>query len=157
LSYTLYWSALEKYYAENVSPEFPQLRAETLALLQKDKELQDIVALVGPDALPPSEKIVLETARMIKEDFLQQNAFHETDSFCSLEKQYLMLKTILRFNEKANELYRRGESVTDIFEHDIVTRVARMKYIERSEVEKSLNELMKEIDGMTIIRKEDVQ
>ncbi|MCG3221213.1 MAG: V-type ATP synthase subunit A, partial [Candidatus Heimdallarchaeota archaeon] len=90
LSYTLYWSDLEKYYAENVSPEFPQLRAEALALLQKDKELQDIVALVGPDALPPSEKIVLETARMIKEDFLQQNAFHETDSFCSLEKQYLM-------------------------------------------------------------------
>ncbi|MHA1952379.1 MAG: V-type ATP synthase subunit A [Candidatus Heimdallarchaeaceae archaeon] len=157
LSYTLYWSALEKYYAENVSPEFPQLRTEALALLQKDKELQDIVALVGPDALPPSEKIVLETARMIKEDFLQQNAFHETDSFCSLEKQYLMLKTILRFNEKANELYRRGESVVDIFEHDIVTRVARMKYIERSEVEKSLNELMKEIDGMTIVRAEDSQ
>ncbi len=157
LSYTLYWSDLEKYYAENVSPEFPQLRAEALALLQKDKELQDIVALVGPDALPPSEKIVLETARMIKEDFLQQNAFHETDSFCSLEKQYLMLKTILRFNEKANELYRRGESVVDIFEHDIVIRVARMKYIERSDVEKSLNELMKEIDGMTIVRKEDAQ
>ncbi|NPD87099.1 MAG: V-type ATP synthase subunit A [Asgard group archaeon] len=157
LSYTLYWSALEKYYAENVSTEFPQLRAEALALLQKDKELQDIVALVGPDALPPSEKIILETARMIKEDFLQQNAYHETDSFCSLEKQYLMLKTILRFNEKANELYRRGESVADIFEHDIVIRVARMKYIERSEVEKSLNELMKEIDGMTIIRAEDVQ
>ena len=157
LSYTLYWSELEKYYAENVSPEFPQLRAEALALLQKDKELQDIVALVGPDALPPSEKIVLETARMIKEDFLQQNAFHETDSFCSLEKQYLMLKTILRFNEKANELYRRGESVVDIFEHDIVIRVARMKYIERSDVEKSLNELMKEIDGMTIVRMEDAQ
>ncbi|MCK4878157.1 MAG: hypothetical protein KAT03_11270, partial [Candidatus Heimdallarchaeota archaeon] len=75
----------------------------------------------------------------------------------SLEKQYLMLKTILRFNEKANELYRRGESVVDIFEHDIVIRVARMKYIERSDVEKSLNELMKEIDGMTIVRKEDAQ
>ena len=155
LSYTLYWSALEKYYAENVSPEFPELRAEALALLQKDKELQDIVALVGPDALPPSEKIVLETARMIKEDFLQQNAYHETDSFCSLEKQYLMLKTILRFYDKANELYRRGDSVTDIFEHDIVTKVARMKYIERSEIETSLNELMKEIDGMTITKVEE--
>jgi V/A-type H+-transporting ATPase subunit A len=70
LSYTLYWSALEDYYSDNVSSEFPTLRAEALALLQKDKELQDIVALVGPDALPPSEKIVLETARMIKEDFL---------------------------------------------------------------------------------------
>ncbi len=149
LSYTLYWSALEDYYAQNVHTEFPELRSEALALLQKDKELQDIVALVGPDALPPSEKIILETARMLKEDFLQQNAFHEADSFCSLEKQYLMLKTILRFNEKAKDLYKRGTSVADIFENDLVVRIARMKYIERSDVETSLNELMKEIDGLT--------
>ena len=149
LSYTLYWSDLEKHYAENVDQEFPQLRAEALALLQKDKELQDIVALVGPDALPPSEKIVLETARMLKEDFLQQNAYHETDSFCSLQKQYLMLKAILRYYDKASDLYRRGSSVADIFNHDIVTRIARMKYIERSEIDTNLNELMKEIDGLS--------
>ncbi|MHA1200968.1 MAG: V-type ATP synthase subunit A [Candidatus Heimdallarchaeaceae archaeon] len=149
LSYTLYWSALEDYYIENVSSEFPKLRTEALALLQKDKELQDIVALVGPDALPPSEKIVLEVARMIKEDFLQQNAFHEIDSFCSLEKQYLMLKTILRFYEKASDLYRKGAIVTDIFSHGTVVKIARMKYIDRSEIETSLNELMKEIDGLT--------
>jgi len=119
-------------------------------LLQKDKELQDIVALVGPDALPPSEKIILETARMLKEDFLQQNAFHESDSFCSLSKQYLMLKTILRFHEKAKDLYKRGASVADIFNSELVVRIARMKYIERNEVDTSLNELMKEIDGLTI-------
>jgi V/A-type H+-transporting ATPase subunit A len=150
LSYTLYWSALEDYYADNVSAEFPELRGEALALLQKDKELQDIVALVGPDALPPSEKIILETARMLKEDFLQQNAFHETDSFCGLDKQYLMLKTILRFYEKAQDLYKRGAMVADIFEHELVIRIARMKYIDRAEVEESLNQLMKEIDGLTI-------
>ena len=149
LSYTLYWSALEDYYSRNVNAEFPELRTRALALLQKDKELQDIVALVGPDALPPSEKIILETARMLKEDFLQQNAFHESDSFCSLEKQYLMLKTILRFYEKAEELYKRGAIVSSIFESDLVVRIARMKYIERNEVETSLNELMKEIDGLT--------
>jgi V/A-type H+-transporting ATPase subunit A len=85
---------------------------------------------------------------MLKEDFLQQNAFHETDSFCSLEKQYLMLKTILRFYEKAEDLYRRGVNVVDIFDSDLVVRIARMKYIERNEVETSLNELMKEIDGL---------
>ncbi len=150
LSYTLYWSALEDYYAKNVHAEFPELRTEALALLQKDKELQDIVALVGPDALPPSEKIILETARMLKEDFLQQNAFHESDSFCSLSKQYLMLKTILRFHEKAKDLYKRGASVADIFNSELVVRIARMKYIERNEVDTSLNELMKEIDGLTI-------
>lgn len=150
LSYTLYWSALEDYYAKNVHAEFPGLRTEALALLQKDKELQDIVALVGPDALPPSEKIILETARMLKEDFLQQNAFHESDSFCSLSKQYLMLKTILRFHEKAKDLYKRGASVADIFNSELVVRIARMKYIERNEVETSLNQLMKEIDGLSI-------
>jgi V/A-type H+-transporting ATPase subunit A len=149
LSYTLYWSALEDYYIENVNSEFPKLRAEALALLQKDKELQDIVALVGPDALPPSEKIILEIARMIKEDFLQQNAFHEIDSFCSLEKQYLMLKTILRFHEKASDLYKKGAIVADIFNHSSVIKIARMKYIDRNEIETSLNELMKEIDGLT--------
>ena len=148
LSYTLYWSALEDYYIENVNSEFPKLRGDALALLQKDKELQDIVALVGPDALPPSEKIILEVARMIKEDFLQQNAFHEIDSFCSLEKQYLMLKTILRFYEKALDLYGKGAIVSDIFSHDAVIKIARMKYIDRSEIETSLNELMKEIDGL---------
>ena len=124
-------------------------RTNALALLQKDKELQDIVALVGPDALPPSEKIILETARMLKEDFLQQNAFHEIDSFCSLEKQYLMLKTILRFYEKASDLYKKGAIVSDIFNHGAVVKIARMKYVDRSEVETSLNELMKEIDGLT--------
>jgi len=149
LSYTLYWSALEDYYSQNVHAEFPELRTEALALLQKDKELQDIVALVGPDALPPSEKIILETARMLKEDFLQQNAFHESDSFCSLEKQHLMLKTILRYYEKAQDLYRRGANVADIFDSDLVVKIARMKYIERNEIETSLNELMKEIDGLT--------
>ena len=149
LSYTLYWSALEDYYSKNVNAEFPELRSEALAILQKDKELQDIVALVGPDALPPSEKIILETARMLKEDFLQQNAFHETDSFCSLEKQYLMLKTILRFHEKAKDLFKKGANVADIFGSDFVVKIARMKYIERNEVETSLNELMNGIDGLT--------
>ncbi|MHA1687041.1 MAG: V-type ATP synthase subunit A [Candidatus Heimdallarchaeaceae archaeon] len=148
MSYTLYWSALEAYYVKNVNPEFPHLRAQAMALLQKDKELQDIVALVGPDALPPNEKIVLEVARMIKEDYLQQNAFHEVDSFCSLTKQYLMLKTILRFYEKAQELYQRGAEVKKIFEHDIVTKIARMKYLDQSEVEERITELLTTIDAL---------
>lgn len=148
MSYTLYWSALEPYYVKNVNPEFPQLRFIAMEILQKDKELQDIVALVGPDALPPSEKIVLEVARMIKEDYLQQNAFHEVDSFCSLNKQYLMLKTIIRFYEKAQDLYRRGADVKQIFEHDIVTRIARMKYLDQSVVEEKITELLTAIDGL---------
>jgi len=149
MSYTLYWSALEDFYRQNVSPEFPQLRSEAMALLQKDKELQDIVALVGPDALPPSERIVLEVARMLKEDYLQQNAFHEVDSFCSLTKQYLMLKTIIRFYEKARSLYQQGADVKKIFEHDIVRKIARMKYIDQKDIEERINTLMTEIDSLS--------
>lgn len=149
LSYTLYWPNLEDYYSNTVNTEFPQLRAEALALLQKDKELQDIVALVGPDALPSSEKIILEIARMLKEDFLQQNAFHDVDSFCNMKKQYLMLKTILRYYDKARNLYQKGADVKEIFEHSSTISIARMKYIEQSEIETKITELITEIDGLT--------
>ena len=149
LSYTLYWNALQDWYSTNIDPEFPELRAEAMALLQKDKELSEIVSLVGPDALPPKEKIVLEIARMIKESFLQQNAFHEVDSFCSMQKQYLMLKAILSFYHKANDLYQRGAEVKNIFEHDIVVKIARMKYIVQEDVEEEINALIAEIDGIS--------
>jgi len=149
MSYTLYWSALEDFYIKNVNSEFPKLRSEAMALLQKDKELQDIVALVGPDALPPAERIVLEVARMLKEDYLQQNAFHEVDSFCSLTKQYLMLKTIIRFYEKARDLYQQGADVKKIFEHDVVRKIARMKYIDQKDIEERINTLLTEIDSLS--------
>ncbi len=148
-SYTLYWTDLEDWYIKNFHQEFPELRSETMALLQKDKELEEIVQLVGSDALPPQEKIVLETAKMLKEDFLQQNAFHETDSYCSPQKQYLMLKTILRYYVRAKYLYSKGVEVAKIFEHEIVTKIARMKYIDQSEIEKTLTGLMNEIGGLS--------
>ncbi|MHA1303309.1 MAG: V-type ATP synthase subunit A [Candidatus Heimdallarchaeaceae archaeon] len=149
LSYTLYWNALEDWYRKEVSPEFPELRAEAMALLQKDKELAEIVSLVGPDALPPQEKIVLEVARLLKESFLQQNAFHNIDSFCSMQKQYLMLKAILTFYHKANDLYKRGAEVKNIFDHPLIVSISRMKYIMQEKVEEEINELISEIDGMT--------
>ncbi len=149
LSYTLYWDALKKWYNDNVNSEFPDLRAEALALLQKDKELAEIVSLVGPDALPPKEKIVLESAKLIKEAYLQQNAFHEVDSFCSMKKQYLMLKAILTYYNKANKLYSNGAEVKNIFEHDIVVELSRMKYIPQEDAEKKIDELIAKIDGLT--------
>jgi len=92
---------------------------------------------------------ILEIARMLKEDFLQQNAFHDVDSFCNMKKQYLMLKTILRYYDKARNLYHKGADGKEIFEQSSTISIARMKYIEQSEIETKITELITEIDGLT--------
>ncbi len=148
-SYTLYWDSLEDFYRENFGQDFPELRAQAFKLLQQDKELQEIVQLVGPDALPPSERIILEVARMIKEDYLQQNAFHEADSYCAPRKQYLMLKAILEFYKKFLELFDAGLEVKTIVEHEIVERIARMKYLTKDKYEAALTQLIEDVRKLT--------
>ncbi|MFV9677587.1 MAG: V-type ATP synthase subunit A, partial [Methanosarcinales archaeon] len=98
-------------------------------LLQKEAELQEIVQLVGADALPPRERGTLEVARMIREDFLQQNAYHEIDSFCSLEKQYLMAKAIIQWYDGAREAIERGIGIDQLERMQIKDAMARMKYV----------------------------
>ena len=94
-SYSLYFGTLDKWQRENMGEDWPDLVKEALALLQKDQELREIVQLVGPDALPESERAILEAARMIKEDFLTQSALHEIDTYCPIGKTYRMLKSRL--------------------------------------------------------------
>ena len=88
--------------SRNVATDWRELREKTMYLLQKEVELQEIVQLVGPDALPESEKAILDVTRMIREDFLQQSAYSDTDSFCPMEKQYLMLKVIMTYYTRVN-------------------------------------------------------
>ncbi|MFV2016333.1 MAG: V-type ATP synthase subunit A, partial [Candidatus Heimdallarchaeota archaeon] len=104
-SYTLYWDVLEPRFIEVFSEDFPELRGRAFKLLQEDNDLQEIVQLVGPDALPPAERITLEAARLLKEDYLQQNAFHEVDQYCSPEKQVIMLRNIFDLYDKMKELH----------------------------------------------------
>ncbi len=87
---------MQNWWKKEVGEDWLKLRTKAMALLQKESELQEIVKLVGPDALPPRERATLESARMIREDFLQQSAFHEVDTYCSGKKQYEMLKTYLK-------------------------------------------------------------
>ena len=87
----------------NLGEDWPDLVTESMALLQKDQELREIVQLVGPDALPESERAILEAARMIKEDFLTQSALHEIDTFSPPEKTYRMLRIIIHFAQKMSE------------------------------------------------------
>ena len=98
-----------------------------MAILQKETELQEIVQLVGPDALPESEKLILEIARMLREDFLQQFAFDEVDAYCPPDKQYWILKTILAFNDAATNALNRGVALREILDMPIRDDIATLK------------------------------
>jgi len=132
-SYSLYLDDVEDWWHENVGKDWRKLRDEAMEILQRESELEEIVQLVGPDALPESERLILEVARMIREDFLQQNAFHEVDTYCPPEKQYEMLKTILHFRDLAEEALDKGVSIDDILEMKVIDDIARMKEIPNEE------------------------
>jgi len=145
-SYSLYTENLKNWYVNNISAEWPELRRTAMALLQKEAELQEIVQLVGPDALPEKEQLVLNSAKMIREDFLQQSAYHEVDTYTSFEKQHLMLKTILRFDERAHGALDLGVQLKRVLEMNVKDKIGRMKEVPESELDK-IKALMKEMDA----------
>lgn len=145
-SYSLYTKKLDNYFEKNVSQEFIKLREKAMSLLQKEASLREIVQLVGPDALPDIEKIVLTAARMLREDFLQQNAFHEVDTYCSLKKQYLMLKIIINFYEKAISALSDGMEIEKITQVSVIDDIARMKFIPEDKFDNYSRDIKKKID-----------
>ncbi|MDI6640465.1 MAG: V-type ATP synthase subunit A, partial [Methanocellales archaeon] len=154
-SYSLYLEPTHEWFAKNVSADFRSLRDRAMVVLQKESELQEIVQLVGPDALPERERMLLGVARMIREDFLQQNAYHEIDSYCSLEKQYLMLKMIMRFYELAKNALLNGIGIEQIEQMPIKDDIARMKYVPNEmfaerygELEKALDDQFGSLEGL---------
>jgi len=144
-SYSLYIDKLSKWLKENVAEDFPDLRREAMEILQREAELQEIVKLVGPDALPRKDQLLMEVARMIREDFLQQNAFDPVDTYCSLKKQYLMLKAIITFYREGLRALDKGASIIKLKEHPIKFRIARMKLIEEEKAENEITKLIDEI------------
>jgi len=145
-SYSLYLDPTREWYNEHATEEFRKLRTQALATLQTEAELQEIVQLIGPDALPERERALLEIARMIREDYLQQHAYHEVDSYCSLEKQLLMLKVIALFNEKALEAIDLGVGVDKIIALPVKDEIARMKYEPGEQFKQKHEELKKTIN-----------
>jgi V/A-type H+-transporting ATPase subunit A len=142
-SYSLYLDSIQEWFVQSGFDEWKEMRDVTMYLLQKEVELQEIVQLVGPDALPESEKAILEVTRMIREDFLQQSAYHEIDSFCPLEKQYWMLKVILNFYNRTSEAMNRGVALNKILKLPLKQEIGRMK--ELADVGK-IKDLVGEID-----------
>ncbi len=146
ISYSLYIDIVEKWWRENIAADWKEARTEAMSILQKEAELAEIVRLVGTEALPEEDKLVLEVARMIREDFLQQNAFHEIDTYCPPKKAHLMMKTILRFYHRGLEALKRGVSVDEIKNLKVRARIARMKEIPNKDYEPVFKKLWDEID-----------
>ncbi|MBU1166611.1 V-type ATP synthase subunit A [Candidatus Micrarchaeota archaeon] len=142
-SYTLYTDGLEEWYGENISTEFTKMIKNAMILLQKEAELQEVVQLVGPDALPEKEQAILLVTKMLREDYLQQNAYSDVDARCELDKQYQMLKTIMKFSERTNSAIDLGVQLKKIQDLPVISTIGRMKEIvDMNEFEK----LQKQID-----------
>jgi V/A-type H+-transporting ATPase subunit A len=126
-SYSLYLNDLERWYGEHVAKGWVQMRNDAIALLQKEAELQEIVQLVGSDALPEKEKGVLDAARLLREDYLHQSAYDEVDTYTSIQKQYRMLRNILKFGELEMRAIDQGVPLSRITDLPVRERLARMK------------------------------
>jgi len=146
LSYSLYESNLGQYFKEKVSEEWIEIRAEALKLLQEEANLEEIVRLVGLDALSQKEQLVMFSAKMIREDFLYQSAFELVDSFTSLDKQFKMIKLIIEFNRLALGCINSNAIMDNIKKVKIIQKIATMKYIEEKNI-KQFDLLLEEMKG----------
>ena len=140
-SYSLYMDDMADWYKSNVSKDWIDLRKEALEILQKESELQEIVQLVGYDALPEPEKGILDTARSIREDYLQQSAFDEVDTYTSIQKQHKMLSTILEFGKKEADVIKKGSTSAKVGALESRGMIPKMKWTKEEELEKLLNDI----------------
>ncbi|MDO8914524.1 MAG: hypothetical protein Q7W16_00370, partial [Coriobacteriia bacterium] len=149
-SYSLYLDKIAPFWRENVSPEFRGRRDACMAMLQRENELAEIVRLVGLEALSGDEQILMETAKSIREDFLQQNAFRDDDQFTSLAKQDRLLATILLFHEQALAAHANGAALKDIFAAPVRERITRAKYLSEQEAPAVLDSIAADIETQLV-------
>ena len=134
ISYSLYADRMGEWYDKNVGADFMELRAFVMNVLQEEASLEEIVRLVGMDTLSYKDRMTLETAKMIREDYLHQNAFHETDTYTSLDKQYRMLKLIKKFYELGNAAVANYADIDEVTGCAAKEKIGRAKYIEESSI-----------------------
>ena len=133
-SYSLYTDRLADWFSKNAAPDFMELRGRLMTLLQEESELQEIVNLVGMDALSAPDRLKLETSRSIREDYLHQNAFDPTDTYTSLGKQVLMMRAILTYYDKAKEALANGADIEMLVNLPVRERIGRYKYVPEDKV-----------------------
>ena len=150
-SYSLYLDNVSGWFNTQVAPDWMEDRQKMMSLLQDEAELEEIVQMVGMDALSPQDRLKMEAARSIREDFLHQNSFHEVDTYTPLRKQYLMMKLVLAFYEQSMEALNKGASMKILLGMAVREKIGRYKYTEvaniEDEYEKIMNELSAEIAG----------
>ena len=146
-SYSLYADSLSNWFNKNVKPDWYKLRGRLMAILQEEAELEEIVKLVGMDALSAPDRLKLEAARSIREDYLHQNAFDDTDTYTSLAKQYLMMELILAFYDKSLEALNKGAAIEKIVSMPSRERIGRFKYTPENNIDSEYTEILAELDS----------
>ena len=150
-SYSLFNSILDPWYAENVAPDYVDLRNEAVNILQKEAELQEVVQLVGPDALQDQERLIIEVGRILRQDFLQQNAFDKVDASCSLKKAYGMLQMILKMNKLAKDYIEAGGTVDELLANPVMEKINRARYVPEDEFEAYKNNVLSELEKAFVV------
>jgi V/A-type H+-transporting ATPase subunit A len=140
-SYSLYADDMNDWYKNNISSDWIKRRQEALEILQRESELQEIVQLIGYDALPEPEKGILDTARSIREDFLQQSAYDEVDTYSSIKKQYMMLSIILEFGKLEAEAIKKGISSSKVGSLEVRKQISMIKWTKEEEIDELINQI----------------
>ena len=152
-SYSLYLDNMEKWFNEKVAPDWMTGRQKMMSLLQDEAELEEIVKMVGMDALSAGDRLKMEAARSIREDFLHQNSFHEVDTYSSLKKQYLLMKLVVAYYEQGVEALEKGAGIQDLVKLDVREKIGRFKYVLEENLDEEykavLEQLAKEISNIT--------
>ena len=144
-SYSLYLDDVGGYFSQEVSPNWLEQRSKAMALLQKENELEETVRLVGLDTLSSQDRIAMETARSLREDFLQQFAFHEVDTYTPMEKQYLMLKLVLRYYDLSIEALNQGVDLHLLISLPVREAIARAKYLSNENFKSEINKISRRL------------
>ena len=144
-SYSLYTDTVSDWFKENVAPDWMELRARLMLLLQEESELDEIVKMVGMDALSPSDRMKLEAARSIREDYLHQNAFHEVDTYTPPKKQYLMMKLILEYYDVCCDALKNGADVEALSSMAVREEIGRYKYTENDAIDEKYSKVLADI------------
>ena len=145
-SYSLYANSLGEWFNKNISPEWTKLRGNFIRLLSEEAELQETVKLIGMDAISDKDRLKMEAARSIREDFLHQAAFHEVDTYASAEKQFYMMKAVWSFYEKGIEALRGGADVEKISIMDVREKIGRLKYVKENEISAEYEAIISDLD-----------
>ncbi len=146
-SYSLYVDTMEKWFNSRVNPQWMEMRQRLMGLLQEEAELEEIVKLVGMDALSAPDRLKLEAARSIREDFLHQDAFHEVDTYTPLEKQFAMMELVMEYYDECVKALEKGASVEDLAALPVREQIGRFKYVDAEEAVKTAQGIRRELSS----------